>query len=343
MRSCSCIDIEQKPYHYRYQNVRIWLVVDGTFFGHKLILTSLTSLTQSNCGRHWNDPRRPDLSTRAHTFPFFCIFLDIFDFNLGALSISCFTSIYQVEVTFSEFDVGFEEILVFFCQRRNTKYKMWGQWLAVCFLKGFLVAWQGNIQWKVDSNPGVISFASMHSLKNSCKTPATLSTNQMQNHNKLHTLLAGVFPRVRQFSYGFLVWFFSVMIGCCDYFGFGLVILSWSTLYWNGWGIVMQLLTFLNISTVPSLISSISFTTEESVRFCGTVLSVPSKTRWWRLGLPVVRRGHDSVMIACQIWWYEILKQCLCHLLKRNNPPCRGCETQKAIPKKNVASNILVS
>lgn len=57
----------------------------------------------------------------------------------------------------------------------------------------------------------------------------------------------------------------------------------------------------LNISTVPSLISSISFTTEESVRFCGTVLSVPSKTRWWRLGLPVVRRGQDSVMIACQI------------------------------------------
>lgn len=45
---------------------------------------------------------------------------------------------------------------------------MWGQWLAVCFLKGFLVAWQGNIQWKVDSNPGVISFATMHSLKNSC-------------------------------------------------------------------------------------------------------------------------------------------------------------------------------
>lgn len=124
---------------------------------------------------------------------------------------------------------------------------MWGQWLAVCFLKGFLVAWQGNIQWKVDSNPGVISFVTMHSLKNSCKTPATLSTNQMQNHNKLHTLLAGVFPRVRQFSYGFLVWFFSVVIGCCDYFGFGLVILSWSTLYWIGWEIVMQLLTILNI------------------------------------------------------------------------------------------------
>lgn len=133
--------LNRKPCHYQYKIVRMWLVtliIDDAFLGQNLI--SQMSLTHVNCRRHWNDPGRPDLSARAHSFPFFCIFLDILDLNLCTLSISSFTSIYLVVVTFSEFDVGFEEILIFFCKRRNTKYKMSGHWLAVCFLQSSLVA-----------------------------------------------------------------------------------------------------------------------------------------------------------------------------------------------------------